>query len=171
MAEANKPGATDEPNDYTPPRHKYRYSSADDAIWTNSWATHGYIDSREWESEIEWRSMVDVGMLKQLLELAEFGWPGEYLEVGLVESERYPGSAAIALRPEGSDAENVLMMAPRVNREELEERDRDDDDAEESDSRLPTLPWCGDCWDQIGENDTEPPEECPECGSTDTFRL
>lgn len=33
--------------------------------------------------------------------------------------------------------------------------------------RLPMLPWCYDCWDQIGEDDTDPPSECPECGGDD----
>lgn len=36
---------------------------------------------------------------------------------------------------------------------------------------LPMLPWCGNCWDQIGDDDTEPPEQCPDCGSEDTFLI
>ena len=37
--------------------------------------------------------------------------------------------------------------------------------------RLPLLPWCGECWDQIGEADSEPPDVCPDCGSDDTFMI
>ena len=37
--------------------------------------------------------------------------------------------------------------------------------------RLPMLPWCRDCWDQIGEADGELPDQCPECGSTEVTML
>lgn len=38
-------------------------------------------------------------------------------------------------------------------------------------TRLPLLPWCGDCWEQIGDDDAEPPDTCPECDGDDTFLL
>ena len=53
--------------------------------------------------------------------------------------------------------------------------DRDDGDRElrtdGGEARVPLLPWCRDCWDQIGPDDAEPPEKCPECGSTDVTLL
>lgn len=36
-------------------------------------------------------------------------------------------------------------------------------------AELPMLPWCRECWDQIGPADTDPPDTCPECGCADTF--
>lgn len=49
--------------------------------------------------------------------------------------------------------------------------DEEDGEMPEDEDRLPMIPWCRDCWDKIGEADTEPPEECPECGSERTFKI
>ena len=37
--------------------------------------------------------------------------------------------------------------------------------------RLPLLPWCRDCWKQIGEDDGDLPDECPDCGSESVMML
>jgi len=41
-------------------------------------------------------------------------------------------------------------------------------------ARLPSLPWCSDCWDQAAEGtqadlNSELPEECQHCGSNGVF--
>lgn len=40
-----------------------------------------------------------------------------------------------------------------------------------NDPRLPTLPWCEDCWRLAGEPDGPLPDACPTCGSDGVFRL
>jgi Zn finger protein HypA/HybF involved in hydrogenase expression len=44
-------------------------------------------------------------------------------------------------------------------------------DQYDEEMRLPMLPWCRECWDQIGEPDTRPPDSCPDCGSSETFLI
>lgn len=41
-------------------------------------------------------------------------------------------------------------------------------------AQIPTLPWCGDCWDQAAEGSQEDrdgalPDNCEQCGSEQVF--
>lgn len=45
---------------------------------------------------------------------------------------------------------------------------------EDGTERLPTLPWCRECWDRAADGtqeelDSELPDECQHCGSTEVF--